>query len=188
MLRCAPESVSATRNHRQMQKKSSPNGTGTTVKRGEVGGVAPAAGIISGSEEGPPVWTQRGTHPHRQGGSGLRWRLAAGAPLPRCLAGTGSPPLSASGLGQHRGAPHVWQETHVVPRCQLRRPPAGGCGAPTAHPERSSEQGQSLRPWTLGCGVAAGGPQSACVPGQSRETPSMGDGECEGVDLSVTPE
>ena len=35
------------------------------MKWGEVGGVAPAVGITSGSEGGPPMWIQRGTHAHR---------------------------------------------------------------------------------------------------------------------------
>ena len=119
-----------------------------------------------------------GQDPSSQAGTlRLRWRLAAGAPsrgvwralgalrsLPQASASTAEPPTC--------GRKQTW--SLAVSRDVPLREAAG----PSAHPESSSEQGQSLRAWTLGCGVAAG-PPSACPPGQSRETPSMRDGERE---------
>ena len=48
-------------------RKKVPQMEGNHREAREVGGVAPAAGVFSGSEEEvPPMCTQRGDHPHRK--------------------------------------------------------------------------------------------------------------------------
>lgn len=173
------ESISETRSHRHGQKESSPNG-----------GEPPRStrGRRCGPRQRGSPWGRRKVSPcvHTgapiltgRAGQASGWRLVPGAPLPQCLAGTRSPPLTASGLrSAPRSLPRVAGNTlgptllAMASTCgRLRGPYAPSCG-------HSSEPGHSLWPWTPGWGVAAGGPPSDCLPGQFREKRRRG-GQCE---------
>lgn len=92
----------------------------------EVGGAVPGGGDRLGvGGKFTPVCTQRGTHPHRQGGSGLRME-----------AGTRSPPPAVS--GGHRES-----STHGLrPAVSTAQPPTCGRKHTWAH---SSSHGVHLR-------------------------------------------